>query len=145
MPTCTDTWFSTTTVLRTCGSSPTISEPTRSHRHDGTDGTRHQPPEHAARLFTIDSAPAIEYTLRWNDSVAQLDRASASGAEGWWFEPTRSRQKTRPHWAGSCYVYTVTLCDLPGVFIMSRSKSPQLRREPIRGLVQSLPSLQCTH
>lgn len=30
-----------------------------------------------------------------NDSVAQLDRASACGAEGRWFESTRDHQKVQ--------------------------------------------------
>ncbi len=39
----------------------------------------------------VDSARGIVYTLDWSDLVAQLDRASASGAEGCGFETRRGR------------------------------------------------------
>lgn len=47
-------------------------------------------------LKMLDTCSRRCYNLDTSGSVAQLDRASASGAEGFWFESSRSHQSV-PH------------------------------------------------
>ena len=62
----------------------------------GPHRTPYHHPEHKRRNPRRQAAP-----------VAQLDRASASGAEGWWFEPTQVYflDPHAPHDAGRCCLW----------------------------------------